>query len=451
MNDARQDSSIEEISGQPDHYVNHLAAVNQTKGVVSTEDIRNKNGILLLCKGARISPDAAQKILQHKLAKPLDQQVQIENSASGATLVKSFATFLEKYPDVRQVHEGAQFELRFRKLLSDPNHDPILLQKITVLQTQQEPEFEKAIFCAWLGALLAVEMNLSGDLVGAAFLAGLVHDLGLLHIPAEFVNKQGELSSAEWRAIQSHVVIGQLLIKNMKGMHPRAAVAVLEHHERCDGTGYPTGKMEEGMDVMGQIIGMADSLHAIRVKQFAKVGRNLRDAIPYLQLNATTHTTGVYHAMHALLKKSKLAPTQINPMGDFGTLVSHLCARSLQLKGVVNVLDGLMNLSSASNAGAEAKKMQRVIEPVAQMMRSSGLLGADILNWLDTLQSQPDDGAMPELVEIDLMQNELGWQLKKVQRALSEFLEKEIGSLTPDEDRLYAKIHQELVVSLNKP
>ena len=61
------------------------------------------------------------------------------------------------------------------------------------------------------------------------------------------------------------------------------------------------------------------------------------------------------------------------------------------------------------------------------MIYSSGLLREEILAWLQSLQQQPDESTLSELIETELMQNELYWQIKKVQRMLNEFVEKKAG------------------------
>lgn len=430
------ESSTDPASG-PDYYVNHLAEVNKTNEVVSTEDIYNKNGILLVRKGARISSDIAQKVVQHKLLKPLEEQVQLEQVVGAPAIQVSFDELANRYPDVRAIHEKLEFAPRLQKLLNNNEISPLLAQKLTVMKDRLPQRYENAVFCAWLSALVATQMKLGGDLVHAVFLAGLVHDVGLLHIEPEIINKTGQLSVSEWRAMQSHVVVGQMMLKGIRGIHPRAAIAVLEHHESCDGTGYPGGKLEDQLDVLGQIIGMADSLHAIRANQFEKCGRNLRDAIPYLRMNASTHTTGVHDAVHFVIKEANLPLSKVNPLGSDEVLVKHLIDRATQLQHVVAALEELQDVLLLGGTGADGKKLYKVVQPVVRMMRSSGILRDEIVQWLQSLITAPDESAIDDLTEMELMQNELGWQVKKVHRMLRETCERGLGSLSAtDKSRL---------------
>jgi HD-GYP domain-containing protein (c-di-GMP phosphodiesterase class II) len=438
--EVQQTASVEEISGQQDYYVNHLAEVNKSNDVVSTEDIFNKNGILIVRKGARISHDVANRILQHKLLKPLEQQVQLERSITPATLLTAFDKLCERFADIRQIHAELVFDPRFRKIVNNVQLGDVVTQKLSVLSDRYGQRFDNALFSAWLSVLIAVELQLSGDLLEAVYLAALTHDLGLLHIQPEIVNKTGQLSVTEWRAMQSHVVVGQMLLKNEKGMNGRAATAVLEHHERCDGSGYPTGKTDDQLDVLGQIVGITDSLHAIRINQFEKHGRNLRDALPYLHMNATVHFVSVSDATHEILKKSGLQSSRVNPLGTHAALVDHLHGRGRQLQCVVTMLDELQDLALRGGAAGEGRKLIKVVQPVVRMIRSSGLLRDEILLWLESLRDAEDQGVEADLTDMELMQNELYWQLKKVFRVLREYVTRDVSRLAPDDQERLKRI-----------
>ena len=195
-----------------DHYASYLAEVNKDNEVLSTEDIHNAKGVLVVRKGARIDGEAAQRIVQHKLLQPLEKSVQIKDSLCGSGLQEHFRRLVGKYPDLAQVHAAHHFERDCELYMSGRPLHTLLIQKLTVLHLQMPDVFEKGLFCAWLAALIARELALDQETVHAAFLAGLLHDVGFLHIAPDIMRKQGPLDAAEWRAIQSHVVIGRLVL-----------------------------------------------------------------------------------------------------------------------------------------------------------------------------------------------------------------------------------------------
>lgn len=133
MADAISVSSVGDISGQPDQYVNHLADVNKTNDVVSTDDIYNRHGVLLVRKGARIGNDMAQRILQHKLLKPLEEQIQLNRTLAAPTLSAAFVNYCESCPDIQKIHSELDFDKRFKNLVQRIEFTDVIAQKLTVL------------------------------------------------------------------------------------------------------------------------------------------------------------------------------------------------------------------------------------------------------------------------------------------------------------------------------
>ncbi len=424
--------SIEDVAERQNFYASHLAEVNKQMDVVSTENIYNKNGVLIVPKGMHISNDVAKKILAHKLENPLEEQVQLGDTITHSRLLYHIEILLKKYRDLQQIHLRNSFDKPFDNLVANVKVSPILLQKLTVLQKQLPREYEKSLFCGWLAALIAHEMRVETQLVTHAFIAGLVHDIGLLNISPEILNKKAALTPAEWRAIQSHVVVGKLVLVNMRDIHPSVATAVLEHHERCDGSGYPIGKSGESLSVLGQIVAMADSMQAIRINQFEKLGRNMRDALPYLHMNATIHFQKVYESMCSILKKSALEPTSVHSFGTLPKYVSHLTKRGTQLKKVMEILDPLVQMTTTHKDEKKcAMKLWKVSQPVAQMIFSSGLLTDHFMDYLHKFGKDSSEQALQELCEVELMQNELYWQIKKIDKSIDGCLEENQSVMEP--------------------
>lgn len=417
------EESIEDVAQKQNYYVSHLADVNKNTDVVSTENIYNNKGALVVPKGVAINENVAQKVLKHKLEKPLEEQVQLSNSLDRNAILEDSKKLFASYKDLEQIHQRNNFEQPFADLVISSNLDPILIQKLTVLQKQLPKDYQKALFSGWLSALIAHEKGLEEALVTAAFIAGLMHDIGLLNVSPAILNKRGELTGDEWRAIQSHVVVSKFILLNIGTLHPEVPRAVLEHHERCDGSGYPAGKTEEELSVMGQIVAMADSMQAIRINQFQPLGRNLRDALPYLHMNSKAHFYDVYAVMCSILKKSGLEPSNVNPFDTPKELVHHLMQRGIKLKKSLSILDPLTRMVEGLKRKPCFRKLAKIAFPVQKMINSSGILDDEILKWLKTLKDSPPDKILPDFCELELMQNELYWQLKKLEKALHSFLD----------------------------
>ena len=287
-------------------YATHLSQVSSSRAVSITEDIYNSNGILLIRKGISLSSDITRKLLSHKLVKPLETLVNIDDAISSQKLYEDLHQIFSQFPECRAIHESLKLDAQLLTQCRHYGEQDLLVQKITVLALRMPQEYEKALFCAWLSLALAHYLQLPAAELDAAFLAGLMHDTGMLHLDPAIVHKRGELSAQEWRAIQSHTLIADQFLSFVPGIPALTRRAVREHHERCDGSGYPAGLFESQLCTVGQIVAMSDSLYAIRRKGRGGQTLTLGEIIPILQLNSTVHTYQVYAATIGVFRTAPL-------------------------------------------------------------------------------------------------------------------------------------------------
>lgn len=115
---------------------------------------------------------------------------------------------------------------------------------------------------ARLAGMIAREIGLSRDQINGIELAGLIHDLGKIKIPAEILTHPSTLCEAEMNIIKTHPVVGYDILKNIEFPWPVACI-VLQHHERMDGSGYPYGIRGEEILLEAKILAVADVVEAI--------------------------------------------------------------------------------------------------------------------------------------------------------------------------------------------
>ena len=109
---------------------------------------------------------------------------------------------------------------------------------------------------------VGIRMGLGSEQLTVLNLAGHLHDIGKVSIPDEVLLKEGPLSAAESAVMKSHTVIGETVLSRISSFRTVAPV-VGQHHERFDGTGYPSGLRGEGILLEARILAVADAFDAM--------------------------------------------------------------------------------------------------------------------------------------------------------------------------------------------
>ena len=109
---------------------------------------------------------------------------------------------------------------------------------------------------------IAIEMNLSQKKLDAINISAVLHDIGKIYIPLEFLTKPITLSKIEFEIIKTHSQKGYDILKSIPFEYPVAKI-VQQHHERIDGSGYPLGLKGKLILLEAKIISVADVVEAI--------------------------------------------------------------------------------------------------------------------------------------------------------------------------------------------
>ena len=106
------------------------------------------------------------------------------------------------------------------------------------------------------------QMSMSASELRILARAGLMHDIGKLGIPNEVLEKHSPLDESEWILVRAHPEMGLNLL-DRAGQSSREVLAVLYHHERLDGSGYPYGLKAESIPIEARIVAVADTYDAL--------------------------------------------------------------------------------------------------------------------------------------------------------------------------------------------
>lgn len=112
--------------------------------------------------------------------------------------------------------------------------------------------------------------------------AGYLHDIGKITIPAEILSKPSKLNAIEYQLIQGHPQSGYEVLKGVEFPWPVAEVA-LQHHERIDGSGYPQGLKGEAILLESRIMAVADVVEAMSTHRPYRAGLGIENALAEIE------------------------------------------------------------------------------------------------------------------------------------------------------------------------
>jgi hypothetical protein len=136
--------------------------------------------------------------------------------------------------------------------------------------------------------MLGRQLKLSEDRQSALEHAGLLHDVGKVGVPTSIIQKPGRLDDSEMDAIRLHPARGVELIGNIPFLE-EVKSAVLHHHEKYDGTGYPAGLSGTNIPYFARIIGIVDAFDCLTSTRSYRPARGVDETLAILEQDKHSH------------------------------------------------------------------------------------------------------------------------------------------------------------------
>lgn len=173
----------------------------------------------------------------------------------------------ESQPNILTAIENAEKSLRQKKVLNRESKHSEILNTLRKLMQECDGDAETQVRkTQFLCKKLAERMELSDKQQSELLLLCVLHDVGNIGISREILNKSESLTPEEWKIIQTHPERGCQIAKSSKDFTD-IADAILHHHERWDGRGYPDGLRCESIPLLSRIYAVVDSFDAMTSKR----------------------------------------------------------------------------------------------------------------------------------------------------------------------------------------
>ena len=403
---------MSEPSGVNPHYLNRVVAVAETAGVEAIEDIISGSGLKLLAKGARIDANTRDRLLQHKLRKPLESSLRVVEAAGRRpTLDRAADALMERYPLLAALCREHAAQLL--PLLKQLPLSTSVASMLSVFAEQGERRHDHAVGVALLAAALAQGLPEGrGAGLHSLLVGGLVHDAGELYIDPAILQSPVRLNTEQWRHVAAHPVIAARVLRDMPGAGPAVADAVLCHHERLDGFGYPRGLAGAALPMPGQLLAAAEMLMGI-IELDGGAGEQASVALKLIPGEFSRHVVDRVTRVAAALQASDEAAAARLAIG-----VDELARRAGTLGTTLQQLLDLRGDIEARTAGRGAAMralMAQALERCRCIRLAFSSTGLD-MHDADALRDRIMRMDPRVQFEISIVIREIEWRLREIKR-----------------------------------
>lgn len=389
-----------------EHYLNKVLALSEEMGVTATEDIYDTSGMKLLAQGAKVSSRLQERLIVHRLRKPIEACITVDGGVDGEQLADCAERASAESPALAAILASAGTTIgTVRRELSALRFSPAMAMMLTMIGRDGKNGLRHAVEVAALGLAFAARARLAPDVLRVVCMAGVLHDIGELYINPDLIQANRILTAEEWSHVIVHPHIARLLIQDLQTCPPEVGIAVAEHHERLNGAGYPRAIVAGQFSMAGQWVASAELISGMLHKP---------NALPRAEL-ALKIVSGEHPRMVA---------------GIVSQACRALCQHDIELEPVSIEDEQIVRLSAriadaSELAGQMARGALMAPKHLDLLMRTRERLAivqrAFVATGLD-MRIAVMEGAEPtrdEAFEGGLALFELGWRVRDIGRDLA--------------------------------
>lgn len=284
------------------HFLRAIQALGQQQNLVLRDAIYTANGVRLADKGMRIDAVLYDKLVNERLRLPIDDLLEIRDRVDVPTLEAEAMTLCESaaLPRLLMQALGPRQQWRLLAPLADMAWPAQACFKLTVMRSQRPQLYEHSLCMMLVAVFLGVRESLDDTQLAQLAAAALLHDVGMLFMEPSWADPQHKLTPEERRQLAVHSITAMLVVRSTAAYPAAVELAVLEHHERMDGSGYPRNITGEQISPLGRILMVAEVVAAF-FEKYAGDRPAMRLSL-MLRLNRERFDTRLIEHVHLLLQ-----------------------------------------------------------------------------------------------------------------------------------------------------
>jgi HD-GYP domain-containing protein (c-di-GMP phosphodiesterase class II) len=261
------EAAAEAVIEQPTHFVDAVSALADSRDVRADRDIVSSSGIKLVARGTRIDANLRQKLAGHRLADTtLEKTLAVAGGITPQSLAEEAARLIDASSWLQRLATRSDDAAAMRHGFARLALPREILFRLTVAREQRPALFRHSLGVALVSHYVALRSELQQHEVDIALTASLCHDLGELYTDPAILAPEHRCTDEERRYVYVHPITGWLIVRDVPEIDTAVATAVLQHHERLDGSGYPHGRRGEQIGMPARIIGVADVCESLMAR-----------------------------------------------------------------------------------------------------------------------------------------------------------------------------------------
>lgn len=250
--------------------------INCHEGDIIAEDVYSKDDVILIAKNTVINDYIKHKLIDYGIFELKIYDTLFDNNLY-TRFEKRYKEYINNVKDLlRSVILGSYGEIeritnymtdQICKNMADSDYIIYFMNKI---RNHDEYTYTHCINTAFYSMLIGKWLGLPKKKICDLVSTGLIHDIGKISIPYSILNKKGKLYQEEYETMKTHSQLGYDMIKDVTGFRKELKQAVLLHHERLDGSGYPYGLRGQSINQYARIVAIADVFDAMTQNRIYK-------------------------------------------------------------------------------------------------------------------------------------------------------------------------------------
>lgn len=405
--------------GDPNlNIIENIISASKDAEFYLSEDVYDQAGNKLLGKGYKITTEIKDKLISRVLKKPFETSISSDSSLTTDNIFADTEEVIKKTLFLQSFNPELKLDLYEIKHLEI---SPLASLLLTLQKSNFKDAYDHSLFMMLIARLIAKKLNYDSGQIYDLTIASLLHDIGELYCP---IPNTSDLSLENWRIIMTHPIVGSTVVKQHMNYSESVSKAILEHHERIDGSGYPNHLLAGESSDIGKVLIVAEAFSGIVRRNY-----DINNIITNLKLINHDFPTKQFNALIYILNSVRVNnhSTFTNPIMD------NLLDQLKNIEEIIELLNAIKTNHDSLKDLTEYLTLR--LRRICQSVYASGLANYNNSDLWDDLKEDAEFNR-----ELYITINEVQWKMKDVYRDISIRLIKEDLQISDELNLIINKI-----------